>query len=65
MTLGLSDSLSLTPATLLNTRVGYSGSLLKAPGAAAWRGTISSQPGEESKELKVDLQQVAYPHVTF
>lgn len=55
MTLGLSDSLSLTPATLLNIRVGYSSRPARSSRSMVWN---DKQParGEESKGLKVDLQ---------
>lgn len=54
MTLGLSDSLSLTRVTLLNTRVGYSSRPARSPRSVVEN---DKQPEEESKGLKVDLQK--------
>lgn len=64
MTLGLSDSPSLTWATLLNTRVGYSSRPARGPGSLVWN---DKQParGEDSKGLKVDLQRVRVQHLIF
>lgn len=52
MTLGLWDSLSLTPATLLNTRVGYSGSPARSPRSCgmAWNDKQPARRGEQGAE---------------